>query len=136
MVDDDDMIFHTLNGLPTEFDPIKSAIGAQRDLKFHELVSILKSEESRIHKSKGVTDSTSVFVATQKLQVLRVRRRVENESKISPASLVAGRRSQRTRDGESGRWRGAGGLGAGVGWDGGARRGMGWGGENLGDSLH
>ncbi|KAG5562494.1 hypothetical protein RHGRI_005275 [Rhododendron griersonianum] len=68
MVDDEDMIFHTLNGLPTEFDPIKSAIGAQRDLKFHELVSILKSEESRIHKSKGVTDSTSVFVATQKLQ--------------------------------------------------------------------
>lgn len=72
MVDDDDMIFHTLNGLPTEFDPIKSAIGAQRDLKFHEFVSILKSEESRIHKSKEVTDSTSVFVDTQKLQGLDI----------------------------------------------------------------
>ncbi|KAE9452484.1 hypothetical protein C3L33_15611, partial [Rhododendron williamsianum] len=48
MVDDDD-----LNGLPEIFDPVKFAIGAHRDLKFHELVSILKAEEIRLHKSKG-----------------------------------------------------------------------------------
>lgn len=54
IVDDEDMVFHTLNGLPREFDLVKSAIGAQRDLKFHELVSILKSEEARLHKSKAL----------------------------------------------------------------------------------
>lgn len=67
MVYDEDMVFRTMNGLPGEFDPLKSAIGAQRDLKFHELVFILKAEESRIHKSKGESGSTSVFVATQTL---------------------------------------------------------------------
>lgn len=72
MVDDDDLVFHTLNGLPKIFDPMKSAIGAQRDLKFHELVSILKAEEIRLHKSKGESSATSVFVATQKLQDLNV----------------------------------------------------------------
>lgn len=72
MVDDDDMVFHTLNGLSGDFDPIKCAIGTQRDLKFHELIPILKAEESRIHKSKGESSSTSVFVATQKLQDLSI----------------------------------------------------------------
>lgn len=84
IVDDDDMIFHTLNGLPVEFDPIKSSIGAQRDLKFHELVSILKAEESRLHKSKGESRATSVFVATQKLQDLSI----ASSSNSSQGSLV------------------------------------------------
>lgn len=28
MVYDDDLVFHTINGLPGEFDPLKSVIGA------------------------------------------------------------------------------------------------------------
>lgn len=66
------MIWCSLNGLPEEFDPIKHAIGAQRDLKFHELVPILKAEEARLQKGKGLSSSTSVFVATQKMQDLHV----------------------------------------------------------------
>lgn len=72
-VDDDDMVFHTFNGLPEEeISSLKQTLRTHRDLKFHELVSILKAEEHQTRKSKVTTGSSSVFVATQKLQDLSV----------------------------------------------------------------
>lgn len=49
-------------------------MGAYRDLKFYEVVAILKAEEKKILKSKGNGDqsSSSVFLATQKFQDLNV----------------------------------------------------------------
>lgn len=73
IVDDDDMIFHTLNGLPTEYDPLKQTIRAQRDLRFYEVVTILKGEEKTIHKEKVDEGSNSVLLATQKVQDLNIR---------------------------------------------------------------
>ncbi|KAI8547636.1 hypothetical protein RHMOL_Rhmol07G0210700 [Rhododendron molle] len=72
-VDDDDMVFHAINGLPEEeYASLKQTLRTHRNLKFHELVSILKSEEHQTHKSKTDKDISSVFVATQKLQDLSV----------------------------------------------------------------
>lgn len=55
-------------------DPLKQTLRTHRDLKFHELVSILKAEEHQSRKGKAkVEDGTSsVFLATQKLQDLSI----------------------------------------------------------------
>lgn len=72
-VDDDDLVFHAINGLPEEeFGSLKQNFKTHRDLKFHELESILKAEEQQAHKSKGDHGTSRVFVATQKLQELSV----------------------------------------------------------------
>lgn len=72
-IDDDDMVFHTINGLPEEeFSSLKQTLRTHRDLKFHELVSILKAEEQHSRKSKMAVGTSSVFVATQKLQDLNL----------------------------------------------------------------
>lgn len=43
-IDDDDMVFHTINGLPeVEYGSLKQTLRTHRDLQFHELVSYLKS---------------------------------------------------------------------------------------------
>lgn len=65
------MIFHTLHGLPPVFDGIKSAIRTQRDLTFNEVISILKAEENEI-QSKEEKGASSVFLATQKFQDLKI----------------------------------------------------------------
>lgn len=75
-VDDDDMVFHAINGLPEEeFSSLKQTLRTHRDLKFHELVSILKAEEhqSRKGKNKMEDGASSVFLTTtQKLQDLNI----------------------------------------------------------------
>ncbi|XP_058194403.1 uncharacterized protein LOC131311092 [Rhododendron vialii] len=66
-VDDDDLVFYTLNGLPKEeFKQLRTAIGARGgDIAFEELTTILHSEESRIHKEAST--SAKVFVAASKI---------------------------------------------------------------------
>lgn len=75
-VDDDDMVFHAINGLPEEeFSSLKQTLRTHRDLKFHELVSILKAEEHQSRKGKNKVEdgASSVFLTTtQKLQDLNV----------------------------------------------------------------
>lgn len=72
-VDDDDMVFHAINFLPEEeFSSLKQTLRTHRDLRFHELVSILKAEEQQAQKSKPKIGTSSVFVATQKLQDLQI----------------------------------------------------------------
>lgn len=73
-IDEKDLIFYALNGLPSEFDPIKSA-GRMRGgkLKFEELTSILESEDMIIQKAQSKssiskldgTNGTKILVTTQ-----------------------------------------------------------------------
>lgn len=67
-VDDDDLVFYTLKGLPQEeFKQLRTAIGARGDdITFEELTTILHSEETRIHKAES-SSSAKVFVASSKL---------------------------------------------------------------------
>ncbi|KAF7129737.1 hypothetical protein RHSIM_Rhsim10G0070100 [Rhododendron simsii] len=52
--DDDDMDFQAINSLPEEeFSSLKPTLRTHRDLKFHELVSILKAEEHQSRKGKN-----------------------------------------------------------------------------------
>lgn len=66
-VDDDDLVFYTLNGLPQEeFKQLRTASGARGgDVTFEELRTILNSKESRIHKNEST--SAKLFVTTSKL---------------------------------------------------------------------
>lgn len=65
-IDDDDLVFYTLNGLPKEeFKQLRTTIGARGgDITFEELTTILHFEESRTHKEE--LNSAKVFVATSK----------------------------------------------------------------------
>ncbi|KAH7842771.1 hypothetical protein Vadar_009028 [Vaccinium darrowii] len=67
-VSEEDLIFYTMHGLPTEFDTLQTALSARvGNITFEELVSILNGEEMRRNRSAGIntnTDvSTSVFMA-------------------------------------------------------------------------
>lgn len=63
-VDDDDLVFYALKGLPKEFRGVRSALNAKGDVLFDELAPILKNEESQIHKDEGI-GTTKVFLTTQ-----------------------------------------------------------------------
>lgn len=69
-IDEEDLIFYALNGLPSEFDPIKSAARMRGgELKFEELTTILEADDMILQKaqSKSISklDNTAVLVATQ-----------------------------------------------------------------------
>ncbi|KAH7860203.1 hypothetical protein Vadar_010596 [Vaccinium darrowii] len=69
-IDDEDLIFYALNGLPSEFDPIKSAARMRAgDLKFEELTSLLEAEDMILQKaqkrSSAKPDGSTILVATQ-----------------------------------------------------------------------
>lgn len=66
-IDDDDLVFYTLNGLPKEeFKQLRTAIAARGgDITFEELTIILRSEETRTHKDE--LNLAKVFVVTSKL---------------------------------------------------------------------
>ncbi|KAH7861629.1 hypothetical protein Vadar_028630 [Vaccinium darrowii] len=65
-VDDDDLVFYTLNGLPVEeFRNLKTAVRTRGDVTFEELTTILHSEEIQIHKHEA-SSSAKVFVTTEK----------------------------------------------------------------------
>ncbi|KAH7844680.1 hypothetical protein Vadar_030567 [Vaccinium darrowii] len=63
-VDDDDLVFYALKGLPPEFKPVRSALIAKGDVVFDELVTILKNEELQLERDEGF-GSTKVFLTTQ-----------------------------------------------------------------------
>lgn len=64
-VSEEDLIFYTMHGLPTEFDNIQTALSARvGNITFEELVTILNGEEMRRNRSSNVNVNTSVFVAT------------------------------------------------------------------------
>lgn len=65
-LDDDDLVFCAKKGLPSEYKHVKSALNAKGDIMFDELVTILRYEESQMHKDEG-TSSTKVFLAAQKM---------------------------------------------------------------------
>lgn len=54
-IDDDDLVFYALKGLPSEFKHVRSAFTAKMDVLFDELATILKNEESQIHKDEGTS---------------------------------------------------------------------------------
>ncbi|KAH7858995.1 hypothetical protein Vadar_030253 [Vaccinium darrowii] len=62
-IDDDDLVFYALKGLPSEFRGVRSALAAKGDVLFDELATILKNEESHIHREEGV-GINKVFLAT------------------------------------------------------------------------
>ncbi|KAH7850110.1 hypothetical protein Vadar_028117 [Vaccinium darrowii] len=65
-VDDDDLVFYTLNGLPVEeFKNLKTAVRTRGDVSFEELTTLLHSEEMQIHKYEA-SSSAKVFVTTDK----------------------------------------------------------------------
>lgn len=65
-VDDDDLVFYTLNGLPVEeFRNLKTAVRTRGDVSFEELTTILHSEEVQIHKQEA-SNSSKILVATTK----------------------------------------------------------------------
>lgn len=67
-VDDDDLVFYVLKGLPPEFNNVKSGLRMKGDVTFDELTSILHAEEAQIHRDEG-TSSAKVFAATQNLSL-------------------------------------------------------------------
>lgn len=64
-VDDDDLVFYTLRGLPEEYKPIRSALNAKGDIMFSDLATILKNEESQILRDEGIT-APKVFLTNPK----------------------------------------------------------------------
>ncbi|KAH7841209.1 hypothetical protein Vadar_027092 [Vaccinium darrowii] len=64
-VDDDDLVFYALKGLPEEYRPVRSALNAKGDVVFNDLATILKNEESQILKDEG-RSAPKVFLANQK----------------------------------------------------------------------
>lgn len=66
-VSEEDLIFYTLHGLPSEFDGLQTTISTRLgEITFEELITLINGEEMRKNKSPGVnaSASTSVFVAT------------------------------------------------------------------------
>lgn len=68
-VEDDELVFRTLQGLPTAFNGLKTAVKAIRSrghkVCFNELITMLKSEENQLSKETTETDKVStVLVAT------------------------------------------------------------------------
>ncbi|KAH7855287.1 hypothetical protein Vadar_023284 [Vaccinium darrowii] len=61
-IDDDDLVFYALKGLPSEFKPVRSALTAKGDVVFDELATILKNEESQLERDEGL-GSAKVFLA-------------------------------------------------------------------------
>lgn len=64
-VDDDDLAFYALKGLPEEYKPVRSALNAKGDIVFNDLATILKNEESQIARDEGLT-APKAFLTTQK----------------------------------------------------------------------
>lgn len=62
-MDDDDLVFYALKGLPTEFKGVRSALTAKGDVLFDELATILKNEESQMLRDEGMS-TPKVFLAT------------------------------------------------------------------------
>lgn len=71
-VDDDDLVFYTLKGLPSEFRQLKTAVRTKGDARFNERVTLLNAEDSEITHGLDteVSGVGSVLVATQKPQDL------------------------------------------------------------------
>lgn len=67
-VDDDDLVFYALKGLPEEYRPVRSALNAKGDIMFGDLATVLKNEESQILRDEGKT-APKVFLANQKFPV-------------------------------------------------------------------
>ncbi|KAH7847857.1 hypothetical protein Vadar_030972 [Vaccinium darrowii] len=63
-VDDDDLVFYALKGLPEEYRPIRAALNAKGDVAFNDLATILKNEESQILRDEG-SSRPKVFLAKQ-----------------------------------------------------------------------
>lgn len=65
-VTDDELVFHALHGLPSEFDPLQTALGTRiGSITFDELITIVNGEEMRRNRAqsiKPVPGSSSVFV--------------------------------------------------------------------------
>lgn len=66
----DDIIFHALHGLPSDFDTLQTALSARiGDLSFEELITIVNGEEIRKNRSSGKPNSgvsSSVFLTVNK----------------------------------------------------------------------
>ncbi|KAH7851232.1 hypothetical protein Vadar_008883 [Vaccinium darrowii] len=62
-MDDDDLVFYALKGLPSEFKPVRSALTAKGDVLFDELATILKNEESQLVRDEAL-GSAKVFLTT------------------------------------------------------------------------
>ncbi|KAH7838126.1 hypothetical protein Vadar_022372 [Vaccinium darrowii] len=54
-VDDDDLVFYALKGLPEEYKPIRAALNAKGDIMFSDLATILKNEESQILRDESLS---------------------------------------------------------------------------------
>lgn len=63
-IDDDDLVFYALEGLPPKFRGVRSALTAKGDVMFDELATILKHEESQLQRDEGI-GNTKVFLTTQ-----------------------------------------------------------------------
>lgn len=63
-VDDEDLIFHTLNGLRTKYDSFKQAIRTRTDsISFGTFTSMLVAEDLHIENAQCTIDPTSILVA-------------------------------------------------------------------------
>ncbi|KAH7837272.1 hypothetical protein Vadar_011858 [Vaccinium darrowii] len=63
-VDDDDLVFYALKGLPKEYKPIRAALNAKGDIMFSDLATILKNEESQILRDESLS-APKVFLTGQ-----------------------------------------------------------------------
>lgn len=62
-LDEDDLIFHTMRGLPKSFNGFKTAVRTRGDtISFEELVTMLKGEDLQLQQESEV-DTTTVLVA-------------------------------------------------------------------------
>lgn len=64
-VDDDDLVFYTLKGLPEEYKPIRSALNVKGDIMFSDLPTIIKNEETQILRDEG-SIAPKIFLANPK----------------------------------------------------------------------
>ena len=72
-IDEEDLVFYALNGLPTKFNSLKTAIRARAEpIKFEELASLLGDEDTHIKKDQSSSPSSlttgAIFTATQSHQ--------------------------------------------------------------------
>lgn len=63
-IDDDDLVFYALRGLPEEYKPVRAALNAKGDTMFHELATILKNEESQLLQDDSIA-APKVFLTNQ-----------------------------------------------------------------------
>lgn len=88
-LDEDDLIFHTLRGLPKPFNGFKTAVRTRGDtITFAELVTMLKGEDLQLLQESEV-DTTTVLVANHSSQGQESISRGTQLSSVTPQSNLS-----------------------------------------------